>query len=80
MPSGSARGSSLRRSQVRLDQRMVVVARHHHHLAGGRGSHHPAKLFEERARGSQRLTARAVTQLQHVAEQHQAVHISQLLQ
>ncbi len=57
-----------------------MVAGDHDDLAGGRNSDHPAELLEERACRRQRLAARAVAQLEHVARQHHAVGVTRLLQ
>jgi predicted transcriptional regulator len=56
---------------------MVVIARAHHDLAAGERL---PEIFEERPRSGHRVARRAVAQLEHVAEQHEAIDILQGLQ
>jgi hypothetical protein len=51
---------------------VVVVAGDDHQLAAGE---RPSEILEQRLRGGERFAWRAVTQLEHVAEQHHAVHL-----
>ena len=60
--------------QPRLDHRVVVVAGEHHHLAPREAG---AEVFEEAARARERVAARAMAQLEHVAEQHKPIGILQ---
>ena len=60
------------------EQPVVVVSRHQHHL-GARGQC-LGQLGQDRTGLSQGLAHRSVSELHHVAEQHQPVHAGQLIQ
>jgi hypothetical protein len=56
---------------------VVVVARHEHDLAT---RHRLAEILEHRPSGGERLAHRAMAELEHVAEQHQALDVPQSLE
>ena len=74
--SGSGSGSRIARASSQADdEQVIVVAGRQHELAVAQRA---PDVLEERPGRGERLVRRAVSQLEHVAEQHQAIDAVEL--